>query len=224
MFEHRGIWLPDGETHLPGYMDKVPMVEGRGAYQYEKITAALGYCTQFRMAVDVGAHVGLWSMHLARRFESVQAFEPMAQHRECFLRNVLMPRVTLYPVALGAESGHVHLRTYTPGSSGDTHVDLSEPGAILQVTLDSIVVQSPPEVDLLKIDCEGYELFVLRGAEWTLRNCKPVVIVEQKRGKAAAYGLRDTEAVDFLQSLGYVLRREMMGDYILTHGGAHGVG
>lgn len=212
-----GWWFPDGEEHLPGWMadPKVRMIiNGRPAYQGQKQQAALELCTQRRVAVDVGAHVGLWSFNLAHHFRVVHAFEPVADHRACFERNVLesveTPNVILYPYALGEREGQVSIRT-EPTSSGDSRVD--GPGDIQMRTLDSFDFQ---DVDLLKIDAEGYELFILRGAEELIARQKPVVVVEQKRGHASRYGLGDKDAVGWLQSMGYRLAREISGDFLMV--------
>lgn len=212
-----GWYFPDGEAHLQVWMSdpKVRMIlNGRAAYQGQKQQAAMALCKNFRAAVDVGAHVGLWSFNLAHQFTMVHAFEPVADHRACFERNVLeeitTPNVALYPFALGAYESFVKIKT-EPTSSGDSRVD--GPGDIPMRTLDSFDLE---DVDLLKIDTEGHELFVLRGAEATLARCKPVVIVEQKRGHAQRYGVGERDAIPFLQSLGYKLVREISGDFILV--------
>lgn len=203
--------FPDGESHLQKWMQtKNERVDGRLAYQHNKLSAATSYCKQFRNAVDVGAHIGLWSRNLARKFAHVYAFEPMAAHRECFTLNVDAFNVTLYPVALGESEGAVSMHT-NPTSSGDTWIDGT--GDVPMNTLDSFGLD---DVDFLKADAEGYELFVMRGGENTIKRCRPVIIVEQKPGRAEKFGLGRTDAVTYLQSLGYTLTQEMSGDYILT--------
>ena len=209
-----GWWFPDGEEHLPGWMadPRVRMIlNKRPAYQGQKQHAVMDLCRQHRVAVDVGAHVGLWSYNLAHRFTQVHAFEPVAAHRECFARNLEgIENVTLHPCALGDREARVNIRT-EPTSSGDSRVD--GPGEIPMHTLDSFRLE---EVDLLKIDTEGFELFILRGAEELLARQKPVVIVEQKRGHASRFGLGDKDAVPYLKSLGYKLMQEISGDFILA--------
>jgi hypothetical protein len=71
------------------------------------------------------------------------------------------------------------------------------------------------DVDLIKIDCEGYEENVLRGAEQTIRRSQPVICVEQKRQMAEKFGLTPQGAVRFLETMGYVVHVEMGGDFLM---------
>lgn len=205
-----GVWLPDHEQHLVEWMVKRDQaVNGKLTYQYHKLQAALGWVQEWRTAVDVGAHCGLWSMHLVRLFAQLHAFEPVAGHRECFAKNV-GEGALLYAVALGEQTGKVGIHT-SAQSSGDSWVDGE--GEIPLRRLDEFDLQA---VDFIKLDCEGYELFALRGAEDTLKRCRPCVIVEQKPGRAQKFGLGETDAVAFLQGLGAKLRAEISGDFILS--------
>ena len=201
-----GIWLPDHEEHLTHYAKSGPY--GKWTYQSHKLLAALKYIKGCREAVDVGGHCGLWSKELIKVFDHVQAFEPMATHRECFVMNV-PKRYTLHECALGDKEGMVSMHS-EKGSSGDTWV--KGDGDIPLRRLDDFNL-SP---DFIKLDCEGYEYFALKGGEAMLLRCKPVVIVEQKPGKAQKFGIDEIEAVKYLQSLGAVLREEIVGDFILS--------
>jgi FkbM family methyltransferase len=208
---YRGLYLPEGETHLVEWMDKVNhQVDGKPTYQYHKLLAALMHVRAWRCAVDIGAHAGLWSMHLAKRFEQLHAFEPVAAHRDCWTRNMEGRGGLLYPCALGEQPGSVSIRTAAE-SSGDSWVDGA--GEIPLKRLDDFDLR---EVDFIKLDCEGYELFALRGAEETLKRCRPCVIVEQKPGRAQKFNLAETAAVTYLEGLGARLRKAMSGDFILS--------
>jgi FkbM family methyltransferase len=209
-----GWWFPDHEKHLPEWMahPKNSMVlNGKRAYQGKKQGAAMRHCKNFRVAVDVGGHVGLWSWNLAHQFNEVIAFEPVAAHRECFEKNLAgLDNVTLRPLVLGVTSGRVSIQT-EKGSSGNSQVCSGTD--VEMVTLDSLAI---PKVDFMKIDTEGYEENVLRGAEQTIRRCRPTIIVEQKRDMSTRFGLKPLGAVEFLQSLGYKVVEEISGDYILV--------
>jgi FkbM family methyltransferase len=217
VFQHQGIWLPDGEKHFPQWMDRHgELVDGKGTYQIKKLRRALEFAPNFRVAVDVGAHVGLWSMQLMKHFTAVHAFEPVTAHAECFAKNVGDParNVTLHRLALGAVPGRVRM-SIDPADSGGTHVDpVAEDGNVSLSRLDSFVFT---DVDFIKIDCEGYELQVLQGAEDTLAHCRPCVIVEQKPHKLQMnYGVQGAPAVEFLKALGAKQRAELGGDFIMS--------
>lgn len=211
MLVHQGIYLPDGEAHLQDWMDKAgEIVDGRGTYQIKKLRKAIAYCKSFRTALDVGGHCGLWSLQMAKRFDRVYAFEPVAAHRECFVMNVTAPNVTLIDCALGEKDDFVSIHS-EPSSSGDSYVD--GVGSIPMKRLDDFGID---DVDFVKIDTEGHELFVLRGGDETIKRCRPVIIVEQKPGKAQKFGLPETGAVTYLQSLGYRQAECLSGDYIMV--------
>jgi hypothetical protein len=55
-------------------------------------------------------------------------------------------------------------------------------------------------------------------AEQTIRRCKPVVCVEQKREMARRFDLEPRGAVVYLQTLGYTVATELGGDYLMTAG------
>lgn len=210
-----GWVFPQHELHLPVWMDHPKnrlYLNGRLAYQGKKQVAAMKYCTRHRVAIDVGAHVGLWSYNMAHEFATVFAFEPVAEHRECFEKNMVGvgQHVHIMAMALGAELGAVSIATEA-GSSGNSTV--SGPGAIPMHTLDGLLLDN---VDFIKVDCEGYEENVLRGGAETIKRDKPVIIVEQKRAMAAKMGLKTLGAVDFLKTLGYKVTKEISGDYIMV--------
>lgn len=218
MKQELGWWFPDHEQHLPAWMRSPKgylVLNDRPSYQGKKQQATLAAVRRHtalpRVAVDVGGHIGLWSYNLAHSFREVHAFEPVEAHRACFVRNVTDPKVTLHSCALGATEGSISIHT-APTSTGDSWV--KGEGDIPMITLDSLELA---EVDLIKIDCEGYEENVLRGATETIKRSRPVIIVEQKRDMATArFGLTPLGAVKFLQGLGYRVEQEISGDYIMV--------
>lgn len=230
--EFGGWKFPDHELHLIEWMKRVnDLKDGRLRYQGKKQDAAISWCTEFRTAIDVGAHVGLWSYYLARQFTTLHSFEPVAAHRECFGQNLGMDvtvgadglifshlvrggghdcLVDLHACALGERDASIAISTET-GSSGNSFV--SGAGDIPLRRLDDLHLE---DVDFIKLDCEGGELPALRGGEETLKRCRPCIIVEQKPGRAQKFGLEETGAVDYLRGLGAYLRTAISGDYILS--------
>jgi FkbM family methyltransferase len=204
--EVKGVWLPETEEHMKAFAK----VDG-WCYQGEKFIACLPYIRKFDIAVDVGAHCGLWSRQMALAFGKIYAFEPVPLHREAFVKNVPEGKYELFPFACGDKDGMVKIKT-NPPSSGDANIDPDGDVEARVVRIDD-VLNTP--CDFLKIDTEGYEEFVLMGAE-RLLEYKPCVIVEQKPKKAQKYGLQETGAVKMLRKLGAVQRKVITGDYIMS--------
>lgn len=210
----RGVWLPDGETHMIEVMTgpKAIEIEGRITYQYRKLKRALELAPRDRRrrCIDIGGHVGTWSMWLAKQFAHIEAFEPVEAHRECFAANVEALNVTLHPFALGAAPDRIAMREYH-SSTGSAHV--WGKGEIEMRTLDSFAFA---EVDFIKIDVEGLELDVCKGAEKTIRENRPFMVVEQKGREQKTYGARERDvAVAWLEKLGLKRLECMSGDWLL---------
>jgi FkbM family methyltransferase len=202
-----GWVLPAGEAHLDTYLPTAPVLGGRSVYQFHQIREALLRAPSRKVAVDVGGHVGFWSYYLAREFQHVYAFEPSAPLIECFRRNVTQPNVYLHEVALGEAPGRVGL-AFIEGHSMMAHVTEAADGTVERMRLDDLELE---DVSLVKIDVEGYEPYVLRGARETLRRCRPLVVVEQK-GWATRFGLPPEESRRILESLGATLVARVVDD------------
>lgn len=218
MKQHQGVWFPDHEQHLLDWMTKNgEIVGGRGTYQIKKLRAAVAHCRSFRTAVDVGAHIGLWSMQLLLHFRYVHAFEPLAEHCACWQLNMggmsSGRDLYLHQCALGDHEGAVWIETL-PTSSGDSRVAVGVEGNIPLRMLDSFDI---PDVDFIKLDCEGYELFALKGGAQTIARDLPVICVEQKPGRAQRFGLPELGAVEWLiKQFGYKCVEKMSGDYVMV--------
>lgn len=220
MQEINGIFLPDGDTHFPAAIAASPVwQDGRGTYQFEKLTNALAVVgpTRRGLAVDVGGHVGLWSRILHAHFQHVVAFEPVPALAQCFRLNA--PGVELYEVALAHEEatavGFVTIAENSGNSRFAIRGDMAPNICVSMRTLDSFKLVP----DFLKIDVEGFELNVIEGGRETIAQHKPVIVVEQKPGHAQRYGFGETQAVDVLKSWGYAVAWKRSGDFCMLHRG-----
>ncbi len=199
------IWLPDEEQH---FVERLKGLAEEGKSQrYPALTEALKYVNKRRVAVDIGAHVGLWSRWLVREFIMVYAFEPVDEYADLFLKNVRKGFAMLHRVALGAHVQSVAMKLY-PQDTGRAHISGS--GEIPMRTLDSYGYHP----DLIKIDVEGYELPVLQGAEQTLVDSMPIVIVEQRGCDKINFG-QTQDALAYLEDLGMKRIAQVHLDYIM---------
>ena len=224
-----GVWLPENEDHFADWMQhskRARRVDGKLTYQYHKLEAALAHLPpeRRRVCVDVGAHVGLWSMWLARAFARVHAFEPVPLFADIFPWNVTGANVTLHRTALGARAETVEI-TVPHGQTGGAHISIGgkHPGnkyasggtsvfsGLPMRTLDSFGLDA---VDFIKIDVEGTERQVIEGAAHTIGTCRPLIVIEQK-GNEVAYGQGRDEAAGMLAAWGMRDLEVLSGDHIM---------
>jgi FkbM family methyltransferase len=171
---------------------------------------------------DVGAHIGLISLALARarRDAQVHCFEPDPATVARLKENLRAPedkRVTVVHTGVGEAHGVARL---VGGGSMLAHVVAGGGGVeIPMLRLDDYVVeQDLRRVDLIKLDAEGHELQVLRGSEGLIRRFHPTIVCE-------ARGHGDDDGVStLLQEAGYRRRPIPAVGVQRLRGGAAGDG
>jgi len=178
MYTKHGWWFPDEDTHFCEMLDKNIAKGNQPVYQEPVRKRSLIFVNNRKVALDIGANIGLWSRDLCNTFETVIAFEPVAQFRDCLKKNVHHAALQIESCALGETDTTIEM-VITEGNTGHSHVDQNTvgSGSIPMRRLDSMNLQ---DVGYIKIDCEGYELPIVRGAEETIKRCRPVMVVEQK--------------------------------------------
>lgn len=179
--------------------------------------------------IDVGANVGDFTRRLQELSKGglVIAFEPQTMPRTVLSVTAYVRRkanIMLFPFALGAPKPgadrlvelKVPIKSKSKVGSGLAHIgdetDLATRFKIQRelaalFSLDEIMahIDCPP-VSLIKIDVEGGELDVLRGATETLRKHRPAMVceIDNREGR---FGIGKEELSDFLKGLGYVPHR-----------------
>jgi FkbM family methyltransferase len=137
--------------------------------------------------IDVGANIGAISLPVAARLPNVRilAFEPNRPFNSLLAANVLNNRlcqVEVIHAALGSAEQIVRFPK-CPLDHDGPHGQLSDAARGLPVepvrmtTIDAV---APPDTRLIKIDVEGAELDILRGAARTLRDVRPILLSEVK--------------------------------------------
>ena len=174
-----------------------------------------GFASDFEAgtACDVGANIGNHSRYFAEKFKRVIAFEPNQMIFEILRFNTKsLPNVTISEYALGNFSGEAQISGDKSNIGGfsivpDRNLTIGELGQylrnelVIQVrTLDSMI-EEIENLQLVKIDVEGFEQQVLEGAKLSLVKFKPVIAFEQWPSNFVD---GKSEVVDTLRKMGYV--------------------
>jgi FkbM family methyltransferase len=170
--------------------------------------------------IDIGAHGGdvlADMLRLAPHGRHV-AFEPLPAMAAAL--HDRFPGVDVREAALGDEFGpaeFVHVVT-RPGWSGFRERPYPGDERTERITVDVVrlddALAGDYAPDLIKIDVEGAELGVLRGARATLQAHHPIVVFEHGLGSADHYGTRPEDVFDLFVGIGYrILDLDGQGPY-----------
>lgn len=195
----------------------------RGIYE-EQILRTIEDCLRPGMTfVDVGANVGLHSVvaaHLVGPRGKVIAFEPGSTMRARAEQNFMLNRlrnVDLRPYALGQSPAHANLYWLDEGNDGES--TLAKPSN--ECRSESVEIRTlDDELQglgncVVKIDVEGAEMGVLRGAARFVREAKPkAIFVECFDAHLRRFGASRDEVFRWLAEAGYDIRVLVRGSWM----------
>jgi FkbM family methyltransferase len=162
---------------------------------------------------DVGANLGLHTLTFSRLAKEVVAFEPNPSLTPNLRKTIAnLKNATLCDVCLTSEDGTVqfhisewdHMLSSLSNWSGQPTRTIDVPGR----SLDSLLsTGSIPKPDVLKVDVEGAELMVFRGAECLLSQTDSprAIIFEELNSSSRKLGIADGAAAEFLKAKGYTI-------------------
>ena len=163
-----------------------------------------------RKIIDVGAWWGPWSIWWQDKATSVEIFEPNKDILPKLVNNVgTFKNCTIHRTALGDRHGSVSMQC--ADHSGTYHI--TEPKGDIEIkTLDSFQFDN---VDIIKIDAEGYELPVLEGAKDTILRNRPWIQIEGNKS-GERYGRTKLDIKNFLDDLGMTRVTKKWPDQVWT--------
>ena len=200
----------------------------RGQYEQDEIRFVRRLLKPGDSAIDVGGHIGFFTMHMAAAVGPegrVYAFEPFDANADLLERslaeNGFADRVRFQRAAAGAKPGTAMLtfpvETLNSGGAyllrdGTAPLAGNQKKAVTVVALDALELRRP--IRLIKMDVEGAEPQVMRGAERLLREDRPVILSELHPTQLdRASGVTAGQFLAQMQAFGY--RAHMLsGDQI----------
>lgn len=197
-----GFWVPSNDVHIQDWKSGKPFTQNKCLLGF------IDYCEQenkkFNHILDIGAWVGTWSMAMNKFCGRVVAFEPDELHYECLVKNV-SEDVETHQLAVGSEQKMISL------SQGDFTQErrVVSDGTIPMVTVDSMKID---DIDMIKIDVEGYEMEVLKGARESLKNTQYLMI--ELNNNTKKYGSNNIEVEEHIKSLGFKVLMDTWPDKV----------
>lgn len=139
---------------------------------------------------EIGCHHGLTTALLSKRLPNGQlhAFEAMPENLEVLKQNLSLnhcDNVVPIGAAVGDRSGEIRMKSK---SNSAVLAGAANGPSVPLVCIDDYVDQTNVVPDLLKIDVEGYEVNVLEGAQKTIADRRPAILIEVHTELISRYG------------------------------------
>ena len=202
-------WIKSGYPQVCSYsFDHIgSQIDLFGRYEKDLLDLAIDYIKgehpdKIKLsAFDVGANIGNHTLFFSEFFSYVYSFEPVQKTFEMLKLNTdNVYNVSIQNIALSSERSLSFIES-NPVNRGASSITNNQTGEKIRLeTLDSIVEINEIDVGLIKIDVEGHEMQVLKGASKTLITQKPCVLLEVLESEI---NNNKNESIEFLKELGY---------------------
>jgi FkbM family methyltransferase len=210
------VRLPFGAWWLPrnDYLTELLVA---GTFETNEVAFVRSILQPGMTVLDLGAHHGLYTLLASKRVApggKVFAFEPSPRERRALRQHVLLNlcrNVTIQGLALGSENTRANLFVVEGSQTGCNSLRppdvfcVTSPVRVRVIRLDDwLDSQRIDQVDFIKLDVEGAELDVLKGAERLLnRRPRPVILAEVQDVRTIPWGYRANEVLLHLHDRGY---------------------
>jgi FkbM family methyltransferase len=199
--------LPNGIAVIRGDCGPGSWVYQTGRLDYDRgmLDFLVPHIKKDMAALDIGAFIGTHTFEYLKHATSVMSFEPNPAAFQCLSHNC--PKATRLNVALGEKSMTKYWIRIVP-NYGASYLSNEPEGDCLPVpvvSLDTIGIL-PEKIGYMKIDAEGEELFILRGAKQTILQHMPNMCMEINHASLERTHTSAPEIYDLLESYGYEIK------------------
>jgi FkbM family methyltransferase len=197
-----------------------PTIRLGGTYEPAESKAISNELKRYRnpVFVDIGANIGLMTLNVLAVDPNTRifAFEP-SRHPYSLLErtieaNKLQNNVTLHKIALSYREGMSSFAFHiSADSSGDGFLDTGRAGEVEYQTVEMQTLDQwwsasgYPQVNVIKIDTEGAELWILQGGVEFFTQCRPIIFLEINPLNLISYPYTEIDILQWLNSNAYQL-------------------
>lgn len=182
-----------------------------GVYEVGTLEFLKKHLAEGNTYIDVGSNIGLMAITASKCVGEkgvVLAIEPNPETREILSRNIAhneLSNISILDKAIGSQAGTAIIYpnwNINRGGASLINRSTDQSGTPVEVcTLDEVVSQMNLAPDVIKIDVEGFELEVLKGAKSLLTQTNPPIIILEISQERKTVGGNGEELIDFLLNL-----------------------
>lgn len=172
---NNGWMVPDDDIRVSGLLENDLSMD-HPSYEDKYRSLIIESLPNKRTFVDVGANVGIWSLPMKSHFKTVISYEPSLQNIECIKANI-PTGIELREKAVADFAGEAkfHQAGKNCGDGKLCREGVKSSYTVPVVKLDD---EGLDNVDMIKIDTQGWELDVLKGMIELIKSCRPWVMFE----------------------------------------------
>ena len=172
---NNGWLVPDDDTRVSRLLEKDSSM-GQISYEDKYRSLIIESLPNKRTFVDVGANVGIWSLPMKSHFKNVISYEPSKQNIECIKANI--PNgIDLREKAVADFNGEA--KFHQAGKNcGDGKLCREGVKSTYTVPVVKLDDENLENVDMIKIDTQGWELDVLKGMSNLIKSQQPWIMIE----------------------------------------------
>jgi FkbM family methyltransferase len=213
----QGIWFNTayGFSIYSNMKDKILKLDVNPVWAQIESSFILANVTKGNFFIDVGANIGYFSLLAAHQCKaSVLAIEPIPKTYEMLTMNIehneLRELIEPVNVALGNEESVIRF-TASLGPKNHAEYEVNNihskyPTIEVPVTtLDNLLrcKKACQKIDFIKVDIEGFEYRFLQGAVQTIKDFRPILLMEIVGHRLVKYGAAAQKVFVFMKDLGY---------------------
>jgi len=181
------------------------------------------YVVEGTVAIDAGANFGSISVPISKKLGNdgkLYSFEMSKVMANRLKRNIEQNKcsnIEVLNIALSDVADQSvffgELEEDKKTNFGDIRINKGEEGTeVKTTTIDSLNIQD--KVSFIKIDCQGYDFKVMKGAKGTIEKYKPVIVFEWEEDMSSDFGDTIEDVLEFYSELNYKVNKIEKDDWI----------
>ncbi len=183
-----------------------------GSYEKKELLMLASLIQPDWVAFDIGANIGYYTLFLEKKAKcsEVYAFEPSPREYNLLQENLQLNscnRTKTFALALGESEStlELYMSSENMGKNSFNYFNSSDQHIKVPVKTANSLVESANirRLDFIKMDVEGAEPMVLKGASEIISRFKPIILYESWEFSKAPYGSFECETTALLEKYGY---------------------